>query len=106
MDSGHLCQYIDRDQERETRPRRVDVIDHSSDEEDLPRHGVIHMIHGCSESGSKVDHRAARREEGHHHHALQLGQKRTRDSDVQLISFSDADLDGSWSPTTMPSLSL
>ena len=70
VDAGHLCQYIDRDQEREPRPRRVDVIDQSSDEEDLPRRGVIHMIHGLSESGSNVDRRAARREEGHHHHVL------------------------------------
>ena len=70
VDAGHLRQYIDRDQEREPRPRRVDVIDQSSDEEDLPRRGVIHMIHGCSEPGSKADFRAARREEGHHHHVL------------------------------------
>ena len=86
MDAGRLRQYIERDQEREPRPRRVDVIDQSSDE-DIPRRGVIHMIHMLSESGSKADRRAACREEEHHNHVLQLGQKRARDSEEQQISF-------------------
>ena len=43
VDAGHLRQYIERGQEDESRPRRVDMIDQSSEEDELLLlHGVIH----------------------------------------------------------------
>ena len=43
VDAGHHHQYIERDQEGEPCPRRVDMIDQSSDEETpMPSRGVIH----------------------------------------------------------------
>ena len=43
VDTSHLHQYIERDQKGEPCPRRVDMIDQSSDEDvPLPPRGVIH----------------------------------------------------------------